>query len=71
MTYAAGRSVSSSSEVWDQSAPIYRSPPLNLPMGSLTSRAHVCLTPVQTATAVLPVPRSTEGRFVPISARGE
>ena len=52
-----------------QSTTFCTSPPPNLDLGSLTSRAHVCLAPALTAKAVLPAPRSTEGRFVPISAR--
>ena len=35
----------------------------------LTRSAHVWESPAETATAVLPSPRSTEGRFAPISAR--
>ena len=46
-----------------------RPPPHNLPMGELTSRAHVCFPPATMATAVLPSPRSTEGSLAPISAR--
>jgi hypothetical protein len=48
-----------------------KSPPHNLTPGCLTSRAHVCFDPALTAAAVLPTPRSIEGRFTPISARGE
>jgi len=40
-------------------------------MGSLTSRAHTCLFPALTATAVFPAPRSIEARFDPSSAHGE
>ena len=57
--------------VWGPIAPFYMSLPPNLPPGNLTSTAHVCFDPALTATAVLPAPRSTDGRFVPISARGE
>ena len=68
---------------WGHIALFCRSPPPNLTLGSLrllppnpsrcslTSRAHVWLAPAQMATAVLPAPRSTAVRFVPISARGE
>ena len=44
---------------------------LQSPNRILTSSAHVYSKPALTATAVLPAPRSIEGRFVPISARGE
>ena len=47
-----------------------KTPPPNVPLGKLTSRAHVYFDPALMDTAVLPGPRSTEGRFVPISARG-
>ena len=56
---------------WGQSARFCRSLPPTFPLGSLTSRAHACIAPVMMAMAVLPAPRSTEGRFAPISARGE
>jgi len=51
--------------------PFYRSPPPNHTLGIFTSNAHVCCPPALTAMAVLPAPRSTAVRFVPISARGE
>ena len=51
--------------------PLLQVPASNLPMDNLTSRAHVCLFPALMATAVLPAPSSTGGRFAPISARGE
>ena len=57
--------------VWGPSSPFCRSPPPNLPLGNLTSTAHVYLAPALKATTVLPAPRLTEERFVPISARGE
>ena len=40
----------------------------NMEMGILTSTAHVCLKPLEKATAVLRGPRSTDARFVPMSA---
>ena len=57
--------------VWGSIAQLSMPTLSKLPRWSLTSRAHLCLDPAETATAVLPDPRSTEGRFVPISARGE
>ena len=57
--------------VWGSIATLYRSQPPNLQLDGFTSRTHVCLAPWVTNKAVLPVPKSTEGRFVPISARGE
>ena len=69
--WAAVTRIPNVARFWLQIAPFCRSSPSNHPMGSLTSSAHVCFPPALTAAAVLPDPRSTEGRFVPISARGE
>ena len=57
--------------LWDLIVSFCNSPPLNCPLGNLTSNAHVCFPPALTATAIFPIPRSSEGRFIPISARGE
>ena len=57
--------------LWDKIAQFCRSPSSNLSLGNLTSKAHVCFPATTTATDVLPAPKSTGGRFIPISARGE
>ena len=58
-------------KVWDLIAPFCRSPTPNVPLGSLTSSAQIWPFPALTDTAVFPAPRSTGGRFDPISARRE